>query len=77
MGLTCGVKRTYHVGMQKADAIRHFGSVAKVAEAAGLKTRQAVYLWPEEVPDLYQYKLHHVSGGKLKLSPRLDKGRRA
>lgn len=64
--------------MQKADAIRHFGSVAKVAKAVGLKTRQAVYMWPEEVPDLYQYKLHHLSKGKLKLSPHLlEQERRA
>jgi hypothetical protein len=62
--------------MQKADAIRHFGSVQKVADAAGLKSRQAVYMWPDEVPDLYQYKLHHVSGGKLKLSPRLEQQER-
>ena len=63
--------------MQKLEAIRHFGSAQKVAEAVGLKSRQAIYAWPDEVPDLYQYKLHHLSGGLLKLSPRLDSERRA
>ena len=36
--------------MQKAEAVRHFGSAAKLATALGLKSRQAVYAWPEEVP---------------------------
>jgi hypothetical protein len=54
--------------MQKAEAIRHFGGAQKLASALGLKSRQAIYAWPEEVPELYQYKLHHLSGGKLRLS---------
>jgi hypothetical protein len=59
--------------MQKLEVIRHFGSAQKVAEAVGLKSRQAVYAWPDEVPELYQYKLHHLSGGELQLSPHLEK----
>lgn len=58
--------------MQKSDAIEMFGGATKLAKAVGLKSRQAIYAWPEEVPDLYQYKLHHLSGGKLPLSPRLE-----
>jgi hypothetical protein len=54
--------------MQKTDAIRHFGGAQKLASALGLKSRQAIYAWPEEVPELYQYKLYHLSGGKLRLS---------
>jgi hypothetical protein len=54
--------------MQKTEAIEHFGGAAKLAHALGLKSRQAIYAWPEEVPELYQYKLHHLSGGKLPLS---------
>lgn len=58
--------------MQKLDAIRHFGGAAKLAHALGLKSRQAIYAWPDEVPELYQYKLNHLSGGELELSPRLE-----
>lgn len=61
--------------MQKTDAIRHFGGAQKLAAALGLKSRQAIYAWPEEVPELYQYKLYHLSDGKLPLSPELEKGR--
>lgn len=57
--------------MQKSDAIRYFGSAQRVATVCGLKSRQAIYAWPDEVPDNYQYRLHHESGGDLKLSPRL------
>lgn len=60
------------MSMQKADAIRHFGGVQKLAHAVGLKSRQAVYLWPDEVPEKYQYKLHHMTGGQLPLSPHLE-----
>jgi hypothetical protein len=58
--------------MQKTEAIEHFGGAAKLANALGLKSRQAIYAWPEEVPELYQYKLHHLSGGKLPLSPQFE-----
>lgn len=61
--------------MLKADAINHYGSAQKVAEACGLSTRQAVYGWPKEVPETYQFRLHYDSGGKLKLSRHLQRGR--
>lgn len=57
--------------MLTAHAIRHFGSAQGVALASGLKTRQAVYGWGREVPDLYQFRLHYLTGGALRLSPRL------
>jgi len=57
--------------MQKADAIKYFGGAAKLAHELGLKSRQAIYAWPDEVPELYQYKLHHLSRGDLPLSERL------
>lgn len=57
--------------MQKTDAIRHFGGAQKLATALGLKSRQAIYAWPEEVPELYQYKLFHLSNGELRLSRNL------
>lgn len=74
--LTDNVKGVYHEAMQKADAIRYFGSAQKLATAVGLKSRQAIYSWPDEVPALYQFKLHHLTEGKLPLSPQLDAERR-
>lgn len=58
--------------MQKSEAVEFFGGVKRLAGELGI-TRQAIYMWPDEVPDLYQYKLHHLSGGALSLAPRLDK----
>lgn len=52
--------------MQKTVAIEHFGGVTKLASKLGI-TRQAIHAWPDEVPDLYQYKLHYLSDGKLPL----------
>lgn len=59
--------------MLKSAAIAHFGSAQKLADALGLKSRQAIYAWPDEVPDLYQYKLYHLTNRKLELSPELKK----
>jgi hypothetical protein len=58
--------------MQKSDAIKHFGSAQKLALACGLKSRQAIYLWPDEVPEKYQYRLFQATNGALALSPRLQ-----
>lgn len=58
--------------MDKAAAIAFFdGSPTKLARAVGLKSRQAIYKWPDEVPDLYQPMLYQISDGALPLSPRL------
>lgn len=73
--MTRVVNRFYHRGMQKSEAIEHFGGPQKLADALGLKSRQAIYAWPEEVPELYQYKLHHLTKGKLPLSPQYRAGR--
>jgi hypothetical protein len=50
--------------MQKAIAIEYFGGITKLAARLGI-SRQAIHAWPEEVPDLYRYKLHYLSDGKL------------
>lgn len=64
--------------MRKSEAIEHFGGAAKLAKMLDL-TRQAIYMWPDEVPDLYQYKLHYLSKQQLPLSPGIapspDQGR--
>jgi hypothetical protein len=46
--------------------------VSKLARALDL-SRQAIHKWPDEIPELYQYKLHHLTGGKLGLSEGLPK----
>ncbi len=56
--------------MLKSQAIEFFGGAPALARALGL-TRQAIHAWPDVVPDLYQYKLHHLSGGKLPLGDEL------
>lgn len=59
--------------MQKSDALAYFdNSPTKLARAVGLKSRQSIYKWGDEVPDLYQFVLHQISGGDLPLSPRLQ-----
>lgn len=50
--------------MLKSQAIEFFGGTPSLARVLGL-TRQAIHAWPQTVPDLYQYKLHHLSDGKL------------
>ena len=52
--------------MQKTRAVEFFGGPTKLARLLGI-SRQAIYQWPEVVPDLYQYKLHHLSGGELEI----------
>ncbi len=60
-----GAKVGQHGRMTKQEAIKFYGSGAALARALGL-TRQAVSLWPDIVPDLYQYKLQVLTRGKLK-----------
>lgn len=59
--------------MKKTDAIQYFGGSQKLADEVGLKSRQAIYAWPEEVPDLYQYLLHYRTSKRLPLSPHLQR----
>ena len=50
--------------MTKQEAVTHFGSVARLAEALGITT-QAIYDWPEIVPQLRQFQLERITGGEL------------
>ena len=59
-------------GMKKSEAIEHFGGVARLAGLLDL-TRQAIYMWPDHVPDLYQYKLHILSDRKLPIEQSQDR----
>lgn len=45
--------------MKTQDAISHFGSVRKLAEALGLSV-QAIYAWGDEVPRLRTYELRDL-----------------
>lgn len=51
--------------MTKQEAVNHFGSASRVAEALNL-TRAAVSQWPELVPELRQLQLERITGGKLR-----------
>lgn len=52
--------------MKKQDALNHFGSAKKVAEAAKV-TRAAVYQWGELVPVVPALRLAEASGGALQV----------
>lgn len=58
--------------MKKSDAIAHFGSVKKLADALKLWP-QTVYLWKDEVPELIAYKLQVITDGKLKVADQTNK----
>lgn len=49
--------------LTKAQAIELFGSVEKLRAALGLKTRQAIYMWGENVPR------HHALRIRYELKP--------
>lgn len=49
--------------MTKSQAVQHFGSVSALAQALGV-TYEAVRQW-DEVPELRQYQLQHMTGGQL------------
>ncbi|MDX7900118.1 Cro/CI family transcriptional regulator [Aeromonas media] len=51
--------------MNTADAIAHFGGIAPLAKALGVKT-QAISQWKERVPELRSYQIEVLTGGKLK-----------
>lgn len=57
--------------MTKSEALAHFGSVRKLADALGLKSVQAVYQWPEDsIPVGRQYQIQALTKGKLKADPK-------
>ena len=63
--------------MNKSQAIEHFGSVSALAQALGV-TYEAVRQW-DDVPELRQYQLEHLTGGSLTADrlPTLSKKLRA
>lgn len=51
--------------MKKADVIEYFGGIPQTAKALGL-SRQSVYLWGDDVPELRAYQIESLTQGKLK-----------
>lgn len=51
--------------MKTAEVIKHFGSVAALAAALGVR-RQAIYQWGETVPEGRRYEIEVKSGGAFK-----------
>jgi hypothetical protein len=54
--------------MNTADAIAHFGGIAPLAKALGVKT-QAISQWKEKVPELRSYQIEVLTCGQLKAEP--------
>ena len=54
--------------MLTSDAVKFFGSYAKLAKALGL-TRAAPYQWGERPPAIRQLQLERISFGHLKADP--------
>ena len=50
--------------MKTSDAIKHFGSVIKLAEALQI-TRHAVYLWGDNVPCGRAFQIQVLTNGAL------------
>ncbi|OPE08955.1 Cro/CI family transcriptional regulator [Pseudomonas aeruginosa] len=57
--------------MNMSDAIRHFGSKKKLAEALRIRP-SAVTQWGQTIPLARQYQLQVISKNKLKASPDLE-----
>lgn len=60
--------------MTKDQAIQHFGSQLKLAEALGM-TQGSVSLWKDSPPPLRQLQLEALTGGALKADAECDKYR--
>lgn len=57
----------------KTDTLKkYFGKIEIAADCLGI-TRQGIYWWKGEVPELWQIKAHVVSGGQIKLPPETAK----
>ncbi len=60
--------------MRTAEAIRHFGSAAKLARALGI-TRQSIHDWGKRVPQGRAFQIEVLTAGALK-APRQKTGQR-
>ena len=51
--------------MNLQDALRHFGSRNKIAQALGV-SRQSITRWRDGIPLVQQYRIEELTKGKLK-----------
>ncbi|PKG37168.1 Cro/CI family transcriptional regulator [Psychromonas sp. Urea-02u-13] len=51
--------------MKKADAIKYFKTVSKLAQAVGV-TRMSVTQWGEEIPQRRAFEIERITNGELK-----------
>ncbi|MHA7847267.1 Cro/CI family transcriptional regulator [Serratia sp. D1N4] len=59
--------------MYKIDAIKYFGNLTKLAEAAGVKLPSAS-AWGEIIPERRAARLERITNGALKYDPALYQG---
>lgn len=50
--------------MKMTEAIAHFGTKKKLAQALGISP-SAVTMWGESIPELRQYQIERLTRGKL------------
>ncbi|WJV61090.1 Cro/CI family transcriptional regulator [Pectobacteriaceae bacterium C52] len=60
--------------MYKTDAIKYFGNLTKLAEAAGVKLPSAS-AWGEIIPERRAARLERITNGALKYDPALYQNR--
>ena len=56
--------------MKKHDVIEYFGNLNNARKVLGYKSSATVYLWGEIVPEAAAARLHVLTRGKLKYSPK-------
>jgi transcriptional repressor of cell division inhibition gene dicB len=66
--------RANNSAMTKEDAIKFFGTQAKLAEAIGM-SQGSVSLWGSSPPPLRQLQIEALTAGALKAGPECDKFR--
>ncbi|NBA95531.1 Cro/CI family transcriptional regulator [Pseudomonas sp. R5(2019)] len=54
--------------MKTKDAAEFFGSKRKLAEALGVSP-SAITMWGDDVPEVRQFQIQVLTGGKLKATP--------
>jgi len=62
--------------MKTQDAVKHFGTYAKVGEALGI-SKQAVFKWGEKVPPRRQYEIEMLTDGALRADTPFSRERAA
>ncbi len=56
--------------MHKSTVIAHYGTISKMSRGLRI-SRQAIYGWPELIPERWAWMIEGRTGGALKVNPRL------